>query len=300
MGLPNLSQLSIDATLFEHVALHGGGKQKCHTHKEPILTHDDADVSRNCAVDGYLMFKSVPGAVESPSEYSGTFIDLVADGQSVQLKPLLKRTRSKADRENDFEYRHLQWIRNTFPLVCDRGQGLPSVTWESYGKELARITEWYYLDEAGQRGHLFVQLLDTPQHKLKMHMPTGGVFKGRYLYIALVCAAGGTGYGKYLMKVAEAASRMLGCDGVALASLSNSAGFYYSLGYEFVSKLDGMPLDVSAWTEQVRLADGRLKTMLRPERDVDTDRRPRMTTQKRGRCEAADVAPCVISYVATG
>ena len=293
MSLPNLSQLPVDATLFQHVALHGGGKQACRAHKEPIITKDDADPRSNCAVDGYIMFKSVPGAVESPASYSGTFIDLVVDGQSVQLKPLLKRTRSSADRKSDFEFRHFQWIRDTFPLVCARGSGLPPVTWEGYGKELAKITEWYYLDEIGKRGHLFLQLFDTPLYKLKNHMPTGGVFNGRYLYIALVCAgsaAGGAGYGKHLMKVAEAASRMLGCDGVALASLSNSAGFYYNLGYRFVSKQDGTPLDVSDWTEQVKLADGRLKTMLRPERDVHTDRGSSSTAPKRGRNE-----PCGIS-----
>ena len=110
-----------------------------------------------------------------------------------------------------------------------------------------------------------------------------------------MCAAGGVGYGKQLMNVAEAASRILGCDGVALASLSNSAGFYYSLGYRFVSKQDGTPSDVSAWTEQVKLADGRLKTMLRPERDVDTDGRSRMAVPKRGRDEAVNAEPCAIS-----
>ena len=116
MSLPNLSQLSIDATLFEHVALYGGGKQKCHAHKEPILTEDDADPSRNCAVDGYLMYKNVPGAVRSPASYSGTYIDVVVDGQDVQLKPLLKRTRSSADRKSDFEYRHFQWTRDMLEI----------------------------------------------------------------------------------------------------------------------------------------------------------------------------------------
>ena len=181
MNLPNLSHLSIEAKLFEHVALRGGGKHKCRAHKEPILTKDDADPTSNCAVDGYLMFKPVlSGATESPTGRSGTFIDVVVDGQSVQLQPLLKRTDSKADRKNEFEFRHQQWIRDTFPLVCARGAGLPPVTWESYGKELAGIAEWYFLDEVGQRGHLFLQLLDTPQYKLKMHMPTGGVFEGRW------------------------------------------------------------------------------------------------------------------------
>ena len=298
MNLPNLSHLSIEAKLFEHVALRGGGKHKCRAHKEPILTKDDADPTSNCAVDGYLMFKPVlSGATESPTGRSGTFIDVVVDGQSVQLQPLLKRTDSKADRKNEFEFRHQQWIRDTFPLVCARGAGLPPVTWESYGKELAGIAEWYFLDEVGQRGHLFLQLLDTPQYKLKMHMPTGGVFEGRYLYVALVCAAGASGYGKFLMKVAEAVSRRLGCDGVALASLSNSAGFYYSLGYMFVSKLDGAMIDVEAWTEQVRLPDGRLKTMLRPEREVDSDELMRVRPLKRDRDGGA--GSCVVSFYKT-
>jgi hypothetical protein len=297
MSLPNLSHLSIEAKLFEHVALRGGGKQKCRAHKEPILTNDDADPTSNCAVDGYLMFKPVTGAVKSLISYSGTFIDVVVDGQSVQLQPLLKRTDSKTDRKNEFEFRHQQWIRDTFPLVCDRGSSLPPVTWESYGKELARITEWYFLDELGQRGHLFLQLLDTPQYKLKQQMPTGGVFNGRYLYIALVCAAGASDYGKCLMKLAEAVSRRLGCDGIALASLSNSAGFYYSLGYRFVSKLDGVMVDVEAWTEQVRLPDGRVNPMLRPEREVDSDELMRVRPLKRDRDGGA--GSCVVSFYKT-
>ena len=298
MSLPNLSHLSIEAKLFEHVALRGGGKQKCRAHKEPILTNDDADPTSNCAVDGYLMFKPVlPGATESPTVRSGTFIDVVVDGQNVQLQPLLKRTNSKADRKLEFEFRHQQWIRDTFPLVCDRGSRLPPVTWEGYGNELAGITEWYFLDEDGQRGHLFVQLLDTPQYKLKQQMPTGGVFNGRYLYIALVCAAGASGYGKFLMKVGEAVSRRLGCDGIALASLSNSAGFYYSLGYRFVSKLDGVMVDVDAWTEQVSLPDGRVKTMLRPEREVDSDDLMRARSLKRDRGGGA--GSCVLSFYKT-
>ena len=284
MDLPNLSGLSFatDAKLFEHVATRGGGKTRCIKHTEPIVTSDDEDSNVNCAVDGYLMFKAIDrieGAA-TPIDYSGKLVDLLVEGQAVQLQPLLKRARAAADRKSEFQRRHTNWINRTFPIVCSRGSGLLPVTWDDYGEELAKITEWYFLDEAGGRGHIFLQLLDTPQYKLKMHMPTGGTFSGRYLYVALVCAAGGAGYGKYLMKLAEAASRALGCDGIALASLSNSAGFYYSLGYKFVSKWDGVPLDVSAWTELVTLPDGRTKTMLRPELDVNPFGQPRDSSTK--------------------
>lgn len=284
MNLPNLARLSLetDAQLFEHVATRGGGKKGCNKHTEPIVTADDENASINCAVDGYLMFKAVAGAAV-PADYSGKLINLLVDGQAVQLQPLLKRTRAAADRASEFERRHVNWISKTFPMVCARGSGLEPVTWDSYGAELAKITEWYFLDEAGGRGHIFLQLFDTDAYKVKMHMPTGGIFANRYLYVALVCAAGGAGYGKFLMNLAEAACQKLGCDGIALASLSNSAGFYYSLGYKFVSKWDGVLLDVSAWTEVVTLPDGRTKTMLRPELDVNPFGQPRDKTLKRVR-----------------
>ncbi len=270
--LPDLSQLPLHtgSKLFEHVAMSGGGKQKCRTHKEPIVSKGDEDATQNCAIDGYLMFKPVVGSGE-PVDYSGKYIDVEVDEQVVQLTPLLKRTRAEADRKSEFERRHTNWINETFPIVCDRGEGLDPVTWESYGSELAKITEWYYLDEDKQRGHLFLQLLDTRKHKIKMHMPFVGEFEGRYLYVALVCAAKGQGYGKTLMKVTEAAARALGCNGIALASLSNSAGFYFSQGFHFVSKWDGQKMNVDAWTKTVTDANGKTKTILDPEKDPEKD-----------------------------
>jgi len=280
--LPNLSLLnfSTDAKtkLFEHVAQRGGGKNACTTHSEDYSKKNNNKADFNCAIDGYLMFRSIEGAA-APSNYSGKEITVQVEGVPVALQPLLSRARAAADRKSDFERRHVDWIRNTFPLVCERGAGLEAVTWDDYGKELAKITEWYLLDEAQKRGHLFLQLFDTLPHKQKMHMPADGVFSGRYMYVALVCAVGGVGYGKYLMKVAEAACRVLGCEGIALASLSNSAGFYYSLGFKFVSKVGGQELDVSAWTELVEQPDGSVKTRLLPERVSNADDPPRTRTR---------------------
>ena len=270
MNLPNLLGLSLatDASLFEHLSERGGGKRGCIKHVEPIITDDDENADVNCAVDGYIMFKGIDGAAP-PQDYSGKFVDMTVDGSPVRMIPLLKRTQAAAVRKLEFERRHADWIRNTFPIVCDRGAGLSPVTWEGYGEELAKLTEWYFLDEEQKRGHLFLQLFDTTRHKIRHKMPIGGAFSGRYLYIALVCASGGRGYGKVLMKYAEEACRVLGCEGIALASLSNSAGFYYSLGFRFNSKWDGAPIDVTAWTTVELRDDGTTKVVLNDHLDVD-------------------------------
>lgn len=290
--LPNLSLLnfSTDAKtkLFDHVAQRGGGKNECTTHSEDYTNDENNKADYNCAIDGYLMFRSIEGAA-APSDYSGKEIAVQVEGAPVTLRPLLKRTGAAADRKSEFARRHVEWIRDTFPLVCERGIGLEPVTWDDYGKELAKITEWYIIDEAKKRGHLFLQLFDKLGYKQRMHMPADGVFAGRYLYVALVCAAGGAGYGKYLMKVAEAACRVLGCEGIALASLSNSAGFYYSLGFKFVSKVGGQELNVSAWTELVEQPDGSVKTRLLPERASNEDDPP--LTRTRGDPSARATPP---------
>jgi hypothetical protein len=284
MALPNLSGLSLatDAKLFEYVATRGGGKKSCVRHIEPVETKEDENANVNCAIDGYLMYKAVPGKEGGNPQYSGKYLEVVVDGAVMTLSPLLKRGRAAADRTAEFLRLEFEWIRDTFPLVCARGQpgsDLGTITWDDYGEELGKVTEWYFLDPQ-KRGHIFIQLLDTSQYKIKNQMPLGGVFAGRYLYIALVCAQGTRGYGSELLKLAEAVSRKLDCDGISLASLSNSAGFYYSRGYKFVGKQDGEPLDVTAWVEIA--PDG--KEMLRPEKDVNPYGQPtRMQRDKRGR-----------------
>lgn len=59
---------------------------------------------------------------------------------------------------------------------------------------------------------------------------------------------------------------------------------YYSLGYKFVSKWDGVPIDVGAWTEVRAGKDGNPKLFLFPERDVNPFAQPsERTTTKRER-----------------
>ena len=293
--IPNLSCLRVadatEATLFQEVSRLGGGKSKCKKFTEPLVTKEDEDPEVNCAVDGFLMAKPVQTALTAEEGAAikrfGKVIRLtMEDGEDFDLKPLLTRFRSGTDRRQQFEIEHYAWIKTTFPLVCARGKN-DAITWKSYGAELAKLTEWYFLDQDEKRGHLFLQLFDTPQRKLKYHMPVAGAFAGRYLYVALVCAAGSKGFGKRLMAVAEKAAQALGCTQLVLASLSNSVGPYFSQGFQFFSSLDGMEIDVQKYVKREIQADGTYKVRLLTELDIEEAvEQTRGTDSKRMREEA--------------
>ena len=282
--LPDLSSLSLatDAELFKYVTTRGGGKAPCTEFTEDRDTEEDKDWRINCAIDGFLMYKPVPNAEQPPEDFSGKSIDVVVDGLDVQLNAILTRDSTPEEKYKEFANRHTYWVRHNFHRVCDRGEDLSPVYWGDYKHFLMEATEWYFLDEKDNQGHLFVQLCDTTEYKMAQNLPTEGVFANRYLYIALVCANAGKGYGSYLLNMAEAVSRKLGCSGIVLASLSNSAGFYYSKNFKFISRLDGVPVDVSAWTEIIKKADGSTKTWLRPEwEDVEPFDPPRERNEKK-------------------
>ena len=229
----------------------------------------------NCAIDGYLMYKEVSdGRVDPPPALDAVFdksLNVTVGGKDYELKALPGRsTNPRRDRErrNAFEQENPDWVRDVFHEVCKRPGKLGSISWNGYGTELSGVTDWYYLDtDPARRGHLFLQLFDSKAMKEAKHMPTEGAFDGRYLYIAVVCAYPKT-IAKDLLLVAEEASRQLGCTGVALATLSNSAGFYYSRNYRFMDKRDGSAIDTTAWTRP-QIINGVEKTVLDPEMDVD-------------------------------
>ena len=238
--------------------------------------------SVNCAIDGYLMFKAVPNAADvstlAPDYLEKPLQLALSDGTPLELPTLndpIKRTPGNANdeaRAREFERVNPMWAKGMFTEACkygvDRKKSI--ISWKDYGVELSGATDWYYLyhrerDEAtGQTemaGHLFVQLFDSQEMKMGKHMPTEGVFAERYLYIGLVC---GAGLGKKFMEIAEEASRKLGCKGIALATMANSAGFYYSQGFQFMNKDTGRAIDVSRYTK----VDGN-KTRLMVDDDPD-------------------------------
>lgn len=283
MSLPNFSRLSVQATLFEHLAKKGVGKDRCNRHKEPIVTDDD--IVENCAIEGYLMYKEVDDSEVSPKSYDGKFINVNVGGSEFQLLPNKKRSNPWSDKLEQFELLHKDWINRVFPMVCYRGEGLLSVQWTSYSKELMKLTEWYYLDPQ-ERGHLFVARVDTASRMNLFHLPDVGKFTGDVLYISLVCSVTGSGFGKQMMALATEVAHKTGCGGIVLSSLSNSAGFYYSLGYQFISKWDGMIIDVKPWWELRPGKDGAPKLFLNSELDYQPSSGP--SKPKRGRGDGSE------------
>jgi hypothetical protein len=256
--LPNLSNLPIGENLFDFLISNGVAKEAgCTRHKEPIVSKEYEQ--NNCAIEGYFMFLPLdPRESQPESAPRDGDLDVNIPLPSGTSTVTMKRTRKfKKDRYAAFEKDEEAWIEKTFEMVCRRPDG-NTVYWNDYGEALTRMTEYYYLDPE-KKGHLFVSTFMNQTDKQKAHMPFTGVADGPYLFVALVCAI--PGFGKGLMHIAKEVAYKLGCTGIALASLSNSAGFYYSLGYRFLSKWDGSLVDATRFTkEEVR--GGLTKTIL--------------------------------------
>lgn len=293
MVLPDLSGLHVatptKATVFEHLIENQVAKDKSCTKHRAALPDPDKDaaaydqaVSGNCALDGYLMYKAVPSTtlqVPPADLYLGRpMVVALDDGTQATFSSMGKRAVSVQTRRNKFwTGEGSNWVEKVFAKVCARGkdvQGndLGSVEWSEYKDDLVKATDWYFLDPE-ERGHLFLQLLDTPTFKEEMDMPTRGAFSGRYLYVALVCSTPHT-IGSNLMAMAEAACRTLGCTGIALATLSNSAEFYLSKGFQFMSQDGGRPIDVSPWLYTTEVG-GKTRTKLDLSKDVPPATRKR-------------------------
>ena len=67
-----------------------------------------------------------------------------------------------------------------------------------------------------------------------------------FLYVVLVCAGSGTGFGKSLVAVAERFALTLGLKFVVLSALPHVVGYYHRLGFMFVDHT-GHEVDVAPW-----------------------------------------------------
>lgn len=234
------------------------------------------DARSNCANYGYYMYKHVEGAQTDGEEYLGQTITLRGDNpdQPVNFTPF-DRGVGAEEKARLFEEKHPTWVTDRWNVVCQN-----EVFWKLEGKyayalALTETSDWYYLDDDEKKGHIFVSLVDD-DFKDSHSYPNSGVFKGKYLFIQLVCAATeAKGFGTKMLGYVEELSKKLGCTGIALASLAPPAGFYYSRGYRFVNS-DGLEIKADAWTKEVA-KDGRAKVMLLPYEKVDT------TSDKRNR-----------------
>tara|TARA_B100000787_G_scaffold165550_1_gene149612 strand:+ start:675 stop:1829 length:1155 start_codon:yes stop_codon:yes gene_type:complete len=263
----------------------------------------------DCGVDGYFMYRDVDDA----ADVSTLVYDYLAKPLQVDIKKkgvveevvtlqTLNRTIPRVPegtydkaRKADFEATNPNWVKDHFDKACDRGGGLGTISWDGYGRELAGATDWYYLHDVQGRdaegkeerktGHLFLQLFDSENMKRGKHMPTAGRLAGRYMYIGLVCTQGGSVLAKHLMEIAYAASRALGCTGILLATMTNSAGFYYSQGFQFIDKVTGQEIDADRYIVEEE-KNGELKTMLKTNYDPDNPNPDNPGGQKRNADEA--------------
>jgi len=279
MSLPDLSALTIGESVFDHLAKRGGGKDPCNFHEDHIVPLEERDnpdykppfdKAGNCATEGYLMYKKVPpssgSVVYKVNAYNRKRITVQVPSntgfEDMTFEPILGRSATLADRVTYFTSNHADWIKNAFPLACKRPEGLLNVRWDFYGEDLLLNSEWFYIDPEF-RGHLFISAVDNKSRRDALKLPLEiGYFTGNFIYIVLVCARTDAGIGKKLIAAADAVAAKLGADGVALATLSNSAGPYFSLGYEFVSKWTGLPINVDEFVEEKVLPDGRVKRIL--------------------------------------
>lgn len=353
--LPSLCSLSVnegqsvDANLFDFLSgpNQQAGKTKGCTYNS--YDPDNDDTANNCAIDGYLMAKEVPNPNPKFVDVQGMFgkdlyVDM-PDGRRTLHALLSRSTSTDKERFKHLKQRHGHYVHQLFDLRCtqtyvqrrdDNGNymfyknGAPmlrskGIEFDVFGEELARTTDWYFVDEwitkeelmlrtAGRRqsinsveaekarelenkpsgrGHIFLRLYDTLEMKKTDKMPHEGVFAKPYLYIIVICAAGHKGFGSYMMKMAENVAHQCGCTTLALAALPDAAGFYYGKhGFRF-KRHDGtnIELEGTPWHDE---RDGQV--LLRPaeergkrKREIEEEPREEGDVQPEGN-EAAFVA----------
>lgn len=272
--LPSLCDLSlytqpVNATLFDQLIQKDGSKKStCWFHSEDPAYEDE---NENCAIEGYLMVKNdLPEPASGVNFSFGNDIEVETPEGLRPMRALLNRESLQEQRYNELVKRHEYYMKNVFDKRCVRGEtqdvdkegnpkfknGKPvmrpfGITFENFKADLAKYTDWYFIDEwpkpprtrnteqeekPHHRGHLFVRLYDTEEVKKQDAMPHDGVCEAPYVFIILVCSSGSKGFGTYLMDMAYKLAYKLGCKTIALASLSNAAGFYYKQGFRFASR----------------------------------------------------------------
>jgi len=229
--------------------------EHCNTFAFPPSVRDTQD--RNCSIDGYLMSK--------PVACTPCFIQMVPTLHT-NVSMLANRTRSATNSAMMGEllerryYANLSGMRigprNKYlrSLNIDSScvsKGVPIVTWDYYGDELTRDTEYVVIAEGGFLCALHV---DTRAKASRRNLPWGKD-EDAYLYVTLVCSTNGKGY--WLMQSAEALACQLGIKRMVLSALPNAIPFYLkdSIGFRFVNRnlqyVDRLPPSLS---ESVRKA----------------------------------------------
>ena len=234
--------------LLEHIISEKGAKQKnCSKAGEA----DDRD-PENCSKDGYLMAKRLEPdpKVEftEPNVYQSYNVCTewgAYELECVQVKSLIKNSVDKFHKLDRLMLNGRKAMEVYVDELCVIDEKTKrGINFESFGKELAGDTHWYYAKE--DLGSIFLRYEND---KKKLDLSDRG-----YLYVVLVCAKKGTGEGIKLLQMAEAFAKQLGLEHIVLAALPHVITYYYNkMGYKFVSVTDGKVIDVVKW-----IVDGKL------------------------------------------
>lgn len=259
--------------------------------KQPDCTkHADADdvddLTVNCAIDGYLMYKRVDGSKWRPlgnpmvdfTPFGKPIEVVIQDRNSKEQRPMRfesvgSKSASWQQKKGQFEIQTNNW-KKEFERLCTRGKGLGTISYDGFGEALFKNTDWYCIDDEQKKGQIFVWAVDNVQRRKMLHVTCQGVFQTNFLFLTLVCAE--QGHGAAFLDAAEAVCARLGYDGILLSALSNAAGAYFSRGYRFVSRTEGKQVAVDSyvkWNKETNKL--MLSTTMLPVAPVQSDKRPR-------------------------
>ena len=289
--------------LFKYLIENNVAKEpKCTVH-DP--TFNNTDYRSNCAIEGYLMYKKIDKAkwdnelkknkedvyFKPPYEKNVTVTN--SSGTTMEFRTLGPKSTSWTAKKNTFEYQTNGWKDTHFQKICKGG-----ISYETYNQTLFGKSDWYYTeafepsDKGPVGGHVFVYSVDNLQRRKWIHVSTEGVFAGNFLYVTLICSNKG-GFGKQMLDSVEAFCARLGYDGILLSSLEASAGVYFSVGYQFVSRESGTYVDVEEYVYIQSNEDGtpakrmlnNTKTNVEKEEETKTEMETAVPPSKRSREE---------------
>jgi len=218
----------------------------------------------NCGKDGYLMAKLLSMAASPSSSFQQMrrrSHDVAGmDGQTYRLQSILMGAPAAEDRFQVLNRMRMPDGRKAAEIFVDELCVIdPSVSYginfDSFGKELAKWTDWFYAAEG--KGSLFLRYVTAADAQAKgLPLMAAGSFGAEtgsheyepgFLYIILVCAGQGTGFGKKLVDVAERFAIMLGLKFIVLSALPHVVTYYHDrLGYKFIDHT-GKAIDATPW-----------------------------------------------------
>ena len=200
----------------------------CAYHAFPSTNDEPAG---NCAIDGYMMKKTIDPRTETPLEMLPEGTTSTTTDDTVRFFKQFHFPRQNSRRENrrietDEKRKRLRSLNINEKCVMTAGV---SIEWSTFGDELVHETE-FLIENASKSAFVCLRVVSRKPEK-KTHMPWKN---DPYLYVVLVCSAKGSGMGQWLMDSIEGMARHLSLETIVLSAMPNVLSFYRKFGYTFI------------------------------------------------------------------